>query len=85
MVLHFSRQRLKLKEKRAEFEACEHAQHGETDLAWMTLNQSAANAGQREDIWYPASAALCFKCNVKAVVLLDGPNTCLAFGFSKCG
>ncbi len=34
---------------------------------------------------YPENAALCKKCNAKAVVLLDGCMTCLSCGDSKCG
>ena len=82
MAPQFSGQNLMLKEKRAEFEARE---NGETDSARMTLNQGAGNAGAGEDTGYPASAALCFKCNTKAMVLLDGCQTCLACGYSKCG
>ena len=75
-------QHLMLKEKRAEFEARE---NGETDSARMTLNQGVENATAGEDTGYPASASICFKCNTKAMVLLDGCQTCLACGYSKCG
>jgi hypothetical protein len=34
---------------------------------------------------FPASATLCFKCNNKAMVLMDGCQTCLNCGYSKCG
>jgi hypothetical protein len=34
---------------------------------------------------FPASAAMCFKCNTKALVLMDGCQTCLNCGYSKCG
>lgn len=34
---------------------------------------------------FPAHAALCSKCNTKALVLLDGCQTCLNCGYSKCG
>ncbi len=37
------------------------------------------------DDGYPASAALCRKCQVRAVVLLDNCLTCLHCGESKCG
>ena len=33
----------------------------------------------------PPSATLCFKCNNKAMVLMDGCQTCLNCGYSKCG
>ena len=34
---------------------------------------------------FPPSAAMCFKCNTKATVIMDGCATCLNCGYSKCG
>lgn len=34
---------------------------------------------------FPATAALCYKCHTKALVLKDGCMTCLNCGDSKCG
>lgn len=34
---------------------------------------------------YPESATLCYKCNTKAMILMDGCETCLSCGNSKCG
>jgi hypothetical protein len=34
---------------------------------------------------FPAGAAMCHKCNTQALVLLDGCQTCLNCGYSKCG
>jgi hypothetical protein len=34
---------------------------------------------------FPTNSELCKKCNVKAVILLDGCMTCLNCGDSKCG
>lgn len=34
---------------------------------------------------YPASASLCNKCNTKAMIVMDGCETCLSCGYSKCG
>jgi len=34
---------------------------------------------------FPAGATLCHKCNTKALVLMDGCQTCLNCGYSKCG
>jgi len=65
-------QQLMLQEKRAEYEAREKA---EADAAEQGVTESD----------YPASATLCHKCNTKAMVILDGCNTCLACGYSKCG
>jgi hypothetical protein len=34
---------------------------------------------------FPPSATMCFKCNTKATVIMDGCATCLNCGYSKCG
>ncbi len=62
-------QQLLLKEKRAEAES----------------RENAASAASDSETSYPTSATLCHKCNTKAMVLLDGCQTCLACGYSKCG
>jgi hypothetical protein len=38
-----------------------------------------------EDGSFPAQAVLCYKCNTKASILMDGCVTCLNCGDSKCG
>ncbi|TVP53874.1 MAG: NrdJb [Halomonadaceae bacterium] len=38
-----------------------------------------------DDTGYPKNAAVCGKCHTKAVVMMDGCQTCLACGDSKCG
>ncbi|CAN5266781.1 hypothetical protein BH11PSE14_BH11PSE14_01790 [soil metagenome] len=38
-----------------------------------------------DDASFPATATLCHKCNTKALVLMDGCQTCLNCGYSKCG
>ncbi len=77
-------QQLMLKEKRAQFEARENGQTLTPDAPPEKKTMNEANA-QAEDNGYPASASLCFKCNTKAMVLMDGCQTCLACGYSKCG
>ena len=47
--------------------------------------EDAANADSAEAGDYPPGAQLCKKCNVTAMVLMDGCMTCLACGDSKCG
>jgi hypothetical protein len=37
------------------------------------------------EVSFPPSATLCHKCNTKALVLMDGCQTCLNCGYSKCG
>jgi len=34
---------------------------------------------------FPASSTMCSKCNTKAMIILDGCQTCLNCGNSKCG
>jgi hypothetical protein len=34
---------------------------------------------------YPASATLCGKCHTRAMIVMDGCETCLSCGYSKCG
>jgi hypothetical protein len=34
---------------------------------------------------FPPGASLCLKCNTKAMVMMDGCQTCLSCGYSKCG
>ncbi len=45
-------------------------------------SQSAESA---EDNPFPANATLCKKCHNKAVIVMDGCQTCLNCGDSKCG
>jgi hypothetical protein len=46
----------------------------------------AENASTEEPAGqFPPGATLCFKCNNKAMVLMDGCQTCLNCGYSKCG
>jgi hypothetical protein len=76
-------QQLMLKRKQAEVEARDQKEAEKktlTDVSRSTLS----TPGQVESS-YPASASLCYKCNTKAMVLLDGCQTCLACGYSKCG
>ncbi len=38
-----------------------------------------------ESSGFPTGATLCQKCNTQALVLMDGCQTCLNCGYSKCG
>ncbi len=49
----------------------------------VRADEAATTTG--EGASFPASAAMCFKCNTKALVLMDGCQTCLNCGYSKCG
>jgi hypothetical protein len=58
------------------------------DLAGEFVDSARADEAANttgEGASFPASAAMCFKCNTKALVLMDGCQTCLNCGYSKCG
>ena len=77
-------QQLMLDQKRAEAEAREQQQNPEKKTLTETQAGRISPASSTEAS-FPASATLCFKCNTKAMVLLDGCQTCLSCGYSKCG
>ena len=47
--------------------------------------EDAANAEKVDPGDFPPGAQLCNKCNVTAMVMMDGCMTCLSCGDSKCG
>jgi hypothetical protein len=47
--------------------------------------ESATAESTHEVAGFPPGATLCAKCNTKALVLMDGCQTCLSCGYSKCG
>ena len=46
--------------------------------------RGSVQAGESAEA-FPPGAILCVKCNTKAMVLMDGCQTCLSCGYSKCG
>jgi hypothetical protein len=48
-------------------------------------SQAAVEAAHMNASGFPAGATLCAKCNTQALVLMDGCQTCLNCGYSKCG
>lgn len=54
----------------------------EKRASYEAKNNSSAND---DDNSYPANATLCNKCSTKAVIVMDGCETCLSCGNSKCG
>ncbi|MDN5924795.1 MAG: NrdJb, partial [Xanthomonadales bacterium] len=44
-----------------------------------------ATADSDDSNQFPATATVCHKCNTRALMLLDGCQTCLSCGYSKCG
>ena len=68
-------------DKKAELEAkSAPANDSLSDGASATASENSGG----EESW-AANATLCAKCNNKAVVLLDGCQTCMNCGDSKCG
>ncbi|MGQ0801399.1 MAG: TSCPD domain-containing protein [Pseudomarimonas sp.] len=52
------------------------------------LNLAASISAAREakpSSGYPPGATMCHKCNTQAMILMDGCQTCLSCGYSKCG
>ncbi len=46
---------------------------------------SSATSAKSEASGYPPGATMCHKCSTQAVIVMDGCQTCLACGYSKCG
>ncbi|HEX7326621.1 MAG TPA: NrdJb [Rhodanobacteraceae bacterium] len=89
-------QRALIAEKRAAFERVNAKKNTETGTTGkpgsapvnpVAAAADAAEAGTAADSAgsFPPNAAMCTKCNTKALVLLDGCQTCLNCGYSKCG
>ena len=56
----------------------------------VTVAPAEPGAGESVEVTgegasFPPSATMCFKCNTKATVIMDGCATCLNCGYSKCG
>lgn len=47
--------------------------------------ESRQNSPDQEESPFPANATLCKKCHNKSVIVMDGCQTCLNCGDSKCG
>ena len=68
-------------EKRAAYEAGWGDQEGRAGCALP----AAMRRQRRNASGFPPGATLCAKCNTQALVLMDGCQTCLNCGYSKCG
>jgi len=66
-------------EKRAAYEA---AASGKSAAPAATAETKAEPTNASG---FPPGATLCAKCNTQALVLMDGCQTCLNCGYSKCG
>lgn len=72
-------QRALIAEKRAAYEAAGAKKNSDVSQA------SAAEEAAESNGSFPPGATLCHKCNTQALVLMDGCQTCLNCGYSKCG
>lgn len=69
----------------------EHEEMSETTKQILAEKRAQFEAVQNNDSQesgenpFPANATLCKKCNNKSVIVMDGCNTCLNCGDSKCG
>ena len=76
-------------EKRAAYEAATAKKSGDVVAAPVVVAALAATASDKKpklnDSGFPPGATLCVKCNTQALVLMDGCQTCLNCGYSKCG
>ncbi|MHB1057898.1 MAG: TSCPD domain-containing protein [Rhodanobacter sp.] len=71
-------------EKRAVYEQAGAKKNSDVTAAPVGA-ASAATASSLESSGFPPGATLCAKCNTQALVLMDGCQTCLNCGYSKCG
>ena len=69
-------------EKRAAYEA---GAKKNTEVSQAGSSAEAEAAAGESSNGFPPGATLCAKCNTKALVLMDGCQTCLNCGYSKCG
>jgi hypothetical protein len=65
-------------EKRAAYEAA-------ANPAPKQASAEAAKPAAESSTGFPPGATMCVKCNTQALVLMDGCQTCLNCGYSKCG
>ncbi len=79
-------QRALIAEKRAAYEQASAKKNSDANPAAPVGAASAATApADSEAGSFPPGATLCHKCNTQALVLMDGCQTCLNCGYSKCG
>jgi len=80
-------QRQLIADKRAQYEAkAKKSEAAASKSKAATASDVAAPSDTADTASsFPPSATMCFKCNNKAMVLMDGCQTCLNCGYSKCG
>ena len=73
-----------LEQKKAQLEEAKSSQPPTAEVPNESASSTAEEVSSTSES-YPASATLCDKCHTKAVVMMDGCQTCLSCGYSKCG
>ena len=58
---------------------------GRGGVALEVAADSDADTESADNGSFPAAATMCHKCSTKALVIMDGCQTCLNCGYSKCG
>ena len=76
-------QRALIAEKRTQFE--EHSKKNAEPVAVAVAQVEAGEETSADNGSFPAAATMCHKCSTKALVVMDGCQTCLNCGYSKCG
>lgn len=79
-------QRALIAEKRAEYDSRARkkaAVNGKHDAVSSSAETSGAD--EVSAAVFPPGAMLCQKCNTTAMIIMDGCETCLNCGYSKCG
>ncbi|WP_442682630.1 TSCPD domain-containing protein [Stenotrophomonas sp. JC08] len=75
-------QRALIAEKRKQFE--EHAKKNAEAVTVAVTEVEAGEEASADNGSFPAAATMCHKCSTKALVVMDGCQTCLNCGYSKC-
>jgi hypothetical protein len=78
-------QKALIAEKRAALEGRTKKNSSEAPVGAAVSRDSSESSAPADAPMFPPSATLCHKCNTKALVLMDGCQTCLNCGYSKCG
>ena len=77
-------QRQLIADKRAAYENRAKKKSESSALSSDLADADEAVQVTGEGACFPPSATMCFKCNTKATVIMDGCATCLNCGYSKC-
>ena len=72
-------------EKRAAYERKGAKKNSEISTAGEMGGAMVEPTAAGDDGAFPPGAMMCGKCNTQALVLMDGCQTCLNCGYSKCG